>query len=484
MRYSYIGRLHLVVPFLAGVGIVVAIIAYQGLHQNSKDLVQARKLKEMAVQTLALLYRQDDCSKALILNPDDPQAGRHKIEAYDQSNALMAQMIAGSTDPSLLRLVKELRQVDEQQLRDLDTELLEKLAEGKADAGRKLYFERYIPVRTKFENLLKQTCDRAEAIATQQAGLVDQRNSQTMRSIAISLVAGIVLVTLILVKLVRTVEQRLRAIATELDERATLAIGSSDELRSSSLDLAHEASATASQLEDVSVALRQVSNMTKSNDEHASCSSVLAQQSARDADSAGSELSRLLEVMAEIAKSSKEISRVVNVINDIAFRTNMLALNAAVEAARAGAAGAGFAVVASEVRLLALRSSQSAGETSALIDAAVRSAARGVDTAQRVKESLSAVVTKANNVDSAVREISAGSREQRLGIEHVATVVHKIEEKTRGNASRADEGVNRAGRMREDAEALRAVVNTLSSLLDSSSPKEDVQEADAVEAAV
>jgi len=79
------------------------------------------------------------------------------------------------------------------------------------------------------------------------------------------------------------------------------------------------------------------------------------------------EMTKLMQLVADIEGYSSEIQKIVNVIDSISFQTNILALNASVEAARAGEAGKGFAVVSEEVRNLAYKSSDESKKTDEII---------------------------------------------------------------------------------------------------------------------
>lgn len=78
-------------------------------------------------------------------------------------------------------------------------------------------------------------------------------------------------------------------------------------------------------------------------------------------------MEQMLQAMQDISRAAQQIGGIVKSIEDMAFQTNLLALNAAVEAARAGSAGKGFGVIADTVRHLAIKSSDEAQATAALL---------------------------------------------------------------------------------------------------------------------
>ncbi|HJU68808.1 MAG TPA: methyl-accepting chemotaxis protein [Gemmatimonadaceae bacterium] len=196
---------------LAGVIGMTMVSTRASIARHTGDLVDARRVKEMAILSLALLRSQDDMSKAMLLDPDRMDSlGVAKVEAYDESTALLTRMDSLSTSADLRRLTLNLRAVDEERLRALDTRILELTAAGDAKAATRLYFSEYEPVRAEYERLVEELGVVAEAHAENAARRVASANRRALTYISIALTAGIALVSFGLYGVARKVGTKLR----------------------------------------------------------------------------------------------------------------------------------------------------------------------------------------------------------------------------------------------------------------------------------
>jgi len=236
MRLPLIERTYLTfIPVLV-MGIMVGLTARSSLKNNARELIEARQLKEYAVQSLALLLIQDDASKMLIIDPDNPSAGTRKISAYDANTALLTKIgqIAGAEE--IRTIIRQLSELDKKQLRPVDTELLEAIGEGKQDLA-KLYLEKYEPARNAYEALIRKLGDAAEARAVAAAGRLNEKNAESLRAIGTTLGIGLLLVSVITMVITRQIARRLRVTVERLQEQAQITDLSSAEIRRSTRSL-------------------------------------------------------------------------------------------------------------------------------------------------------------------------------------------------------------------------------------------------------
>ena len=156
--------------------------------------------------------------------------------------------------------------------------------------------------------------------------------------------------------------------------------------------------------------------MTSQNADNARQAKTMMGEAQQIVESVNQHMGQMAGAIGEITKSSEETGKIIKTIDEIAFQTNLLALNAAVEAARAGEAGAGFAVVADEVRNLAMRASEAAKNTSALIENTIKAVKKGNELTLATQEAFKRNVGISGKIGKLIDEIAAASQEQAQGV--------------------------------------------------------------------
>jgi len=232
----------------------------------------------------------------------------------------------------------------------------------------------------------------------------------------------------------------------------------SEQVAQASQSLSQGSTEQASSLEEITASLNEINSQSNQNSEAASEASSVAKGSLQSAAGGSEQMQSLVLAMEKINNSSNEITKVVKVIDDIAFQINLLALNANVEAARAGKYGKGFAVVADEVRNLAVRSAESAKETTVMVNETTRNVEAGNKAAEATSTQLEEIVSSSTKVADFLEEIALASKEQAQGIEQINQGLSQIDQVTQSNTANAEESAAAAEELAAQAQQLRGLV--------------------------
>ena len=268
----------------------------------------------------------------------------------------------------------------------------------------------------------------------------------------------------------------------QMGEAVVLLAGQIETTRRQAAEQQMLSDGTVVELDQINVAMADVSRTTGQVAEHAEQTRGAAEEGARQALSVArsmegmeSSISTLKEQMRELGAKTEGISAIMQVIQDIADQTNLLALNAAIEAARAGTAGKGFSVVADEVRKLAEKTMQATVEVGRTVTEIRNSAeasmlaveknalavADNSNEVRRTEELLQRILSLADSVAAQVQSAASATQQQAASIENVHGSIMSIKSISGDAAEATCETENAVQALMRIAERLDAIMHDM-----------------------
>ena len=295
------------------------------------------------------------------------------------------------------------------------------------------------------------------------------KNSLTRKmrvSFGIGLTLSLISVLALLMRLIRKeIVKPVSEIIGRLTGSSENLLSASDQLSFASQSLAGMSSVQAASSQETAASLEEISSMSRHNVDSSHQAKNIMSELLKIIEDTGISVSDLADSIENINKTSRETLKIVRTIDGIAFQTNLLALNAAIEAARAGDAGAGFSVVADEVRHLAMRTSESAKNSSDLIENSYNMIRGSSESVSQVRTKFGELMTVRSKVTDLIDQIVTASDEQCRGIGNLNINIADIDREIQKNAATAEETSSMSEDIRSQAEQLKRVIDSLGVLI-------------------
>lgn len=464
-RLTLAQRMYITLVPLALMGLIIALITWRSLRDNATPLIQAQKLKELALTSLSLLITQDDATKTMMLDPDNPTSNMRKIKAYDENQKVIAQIKALTASAQVRETIDKMSDLDAKVLRDIDTSVLEAVGDGKTAKATQLYFGTYEPQRAKYEGYVRKLVEISEAESKAASAQLQKSNAISLRNILGAILVGLAIVVACIAFLAKSITRRMNRVVSRLNQEHMAVQSATELMTSASRSLSEGVSSTSAAIQQIDSSVLDFASRLRTNDEHAESARESSAIAVRNADHASDAIGRLVEATREAQTSSDQVLGVIKVINDISFKTNLLALNAAVEAARVGAAGAGFSVVADEVRNLARSSADAARQTADLVQSSVQKTKQGYEISEHAAQALANTISEAHRIHTVIDEIASNSRLQSESIKQITQSLTYIATIGQKSAQEAEKTHLVSEKLRSRSQSVEEVIEELVGLV-------------------